>query len=128
MSAYTIKNLREVTDSAPDFGFSETQEARFAREELGAESTGFSYHVVKPGKRQAFGHRHGEAEEVYVVVSGDGRVKLDDEVRDLTTMDALRVAPTVARAFEAGEDGLELLAFGPHHDGDGEIVQDFWSD
>jgi mannose-6-phosphate isomerase-like protein (cupin superfamily) len=127
--SYAIKNLREVKDSAPDFGFSETQEAHFAHGELGAETTGFSFHVVKPGKRQGFAHRHENAEEVYVVVGGGGRVKLDDEVRDIARLDAIRVAPAVARAFEAGDDGLELVAFGPRHQGDGEILRDdFWGD
>lgn len=55
-------------------------------------------------------------------------MKLEEEILELETMDALRVAPTVTRAFEAGPEGLELLAFGPHHDGDGEMVQDFWAD
>jgi mannose-6-phosphate isomerase-like protein (cupin superfamily) len=125
---YTLKNLLHVEDSAKKFGYSETQEARFARGDLGAEATGLSYHVLRPDKRQAFAHRHDAAEEVYVVLSGSGRVKLENEILELQTMDALRVAPTVTRAFEAGPEGLELLAFGPHHDGDGEMVQDFWTD
>ena len=124
---YTIKNLLQVEDSAKKHGFSETQEARFAQGDLGAETTGLSYHVLRPEKRQAFAHRHDAAEEVYVVLSGSGRVKLEDEILELETMDALRVAPTVTRAFEAGPEGLELLAFGPHHDGDAEVVQDFWA-
>jgi mannose-6-phosphate isomerase-like protein (cupin superfamily) len=127
MSTYSIKNLREVEDSAPKFGFSEMQEARFPREDLGCETVGFAFHRVKPGKRQGFAHRHENAEEVYVVLSGAGRVKLDDEVRDIAVLDAIRVAPAVARAFEAGDDGLEILAFGPRHEGDGEILRDdFW--
>ena len=125
---YTLKNLLQVEDSAKKHGFSETQEARFAQRALEAEATGLSYHVLRPDKRQAFAHRHDAAEEVYVVLSGGGRVKLEDEILELTTMDALRVAPTVTRAFEAGPEGLELLAFGPHHDGDSEVVQDFWTD
>ena len=125
---YTLKNLLHVEDSAKKFGYSETQEARFARGDLGAEATGLSYHVLRPDKRQAFAHRHDAAEEVYVVLSGSGRVKLEDEILEIQTMDALRVAPTITRAFEAGPEGLELLAFGPHHDGDGEMVQNFWTD
>ncbi len=125
---YAIKNLREVEDLAVKHGFSETQEARFPREDLGAESTGLAYHVLRPGKRQAFGHRHREAEEVHVVLSGSGRVRLDDETVDIGPLDAIRVAPEVARAFEAGPDGLELLVFGPHHAGDSELIQDFWRD
>ncbi|MGI8806058.1 MAG: cupin domain-containing protein [Thermoleophilaceae bacterium] len=124
--SYTIRNLHDVEDSAPKFGFSETQEARFPREDLGAETIGLAYHVVRPGKRQAFAHRHHDAEEVYVVLSGAGRLKLDDDVVEIRTMDAIRVGPQVARSFEAGPDGLALLAFGPRHEGDGEIIQDFW--
>lgn len=66
---------------------------------------------------------------VYVILSGSGRVKLDDEIKDVRPLDAIRVAPRVARAFAAGPEGLELLAFGPHHKGDGELLQDdFWGD
>jgi quercetin dioxygenase-like cupin family protein len=125
---YTIKNLRAVDDMAVGFGYSETQEARFPRDELEAETTGLAYHVVRPGMRQAFAHRHRDAEEINVVLSGSGRVRLDDEVIGIGPLDAIRIAPQVTRAFEAGPDGLELLVFGPHHAGDAEMVQDFWED
>ncbi len=125
--SYTQKNLRDVTDSAPEFGFSELQEARFSTQDLEAENTGLSYHVLRSGKRQGFGHRHEEAEEIYVVLSGSGRIKLDDELVEVGPMDAIRVGPKVTRAFEADDEGLEILAFGPRHEGDGEIVQDFWN-
>lgn len=126
--SYTIKNLRDVDDSAPGFGFGELQEARFANDDLDTEATGLAFHRVKPGKRQGFAHRHDEAEEVYVILSGSGRVKLDDAIEGIQAMDAIRVAPNVARAFEAGDEGLELLAFGPRHKGDGEILDgDFWN-
>jgi len=125
---FTLKNLRDVEDSAQKFGIGEIQEARFAKDELGAEQTGFSHHRVKPGKRQAFGHRHDRCEEVYVVLSGSGRAKLEEEIVELDVLDAIRVAPGVTRAFQAGPEGLELLAFGPRADGDGELVQGWWSD
>ena len=122
---YTIKNLREVDDMAAPQGFGEVQEARFAHEDLNAEQIGISLQWVKPGKRHAFAHRHQEAEEVYVVVSGSGRVKLGDEVKEIRELDAIRVAPSVTRAFEAGDEGLELVAFSPRAKGDAEIVEDF---
>ncbi len=128
MSAYTIKNLLEAKDSAPDFGMAEIGQAMFPREELGAERTGLSLHRMNPGKRQAFGHRHDEAEEICVVLSGSGRVKLGDEINDLATYDALRIAPAVWRAFEAGPDGMELLVFGPRHEKDGAVDREFWTD
>jgi mannose-6-phosphate isomerase-like protein (cupin superfamily) len=122
---YTIKNLRQVDDMAAAQGFGDVQEARFAHGDLDAEQIGISLQRVKPGKRHAFAHRHKEAEEVYVVISGSGRVKLDDEVKEIGELDAIRVAPSVTRAFEAGEDGLELVAFSPRAQGDAEIVEDF---
>ncbi|MEA2346950.1 MAG: hypothetical protein QOG62_737 [Thermoleophilaceae bacterium] len=127
--SFTKKSLNEVPDQAPDFGLGEIQEARFATKDLSAENTGISYHVLRPGKRQGFAHKHENAEEIYVVLAGSGKFKLDDELVDVDTMDAIRVAPTVTRAFEAGDDGLEVLVFGPRHEGDGEIIRDgFWND
>ncbi len=123
--SYTIKNLREVEDLAAAQGFGEVQEARFAHGDLDSTQLGISLQRVKPGKRHAFAHRHESAEEVYVVLSGSGRVKLDDEVKDVTALDAIRVSPEVTRAFEAGDEGLELLAVSPRAQGDAEIVEDF---
>jgi mannose-6-phosphate isomerase-like protein (cupin superfamily) len=123
---YAKKNLRDVDDSAPSSGLSDTQEARFPRGDLEAEQTGMNFLKVKPSHREAFAHRHREAEEIYVVLSGSGRVKLDDELVDLSPLDAVRVSPGVARCFEASGDGLEVLIFGPHVEGDGETVEDFW--
>jgi mannose-6-phosphate isomerase-like protein (cupin superfamily) len=124
--SYTKKNLRKIEDMAVKHGLSDNQEARFARGDLGAEQTGVNYLIIKPGQREAFAHRHGEAEEIYVVLAGSGRVKLDDELLDLTPLDAVRVSPGVTRSFEAGGDGLEVLIFGRHVEGDAEIVSDFW--
>jgi mannose-6-phosphate isomerase-like protein (cupin superfamily) len=127
MSApYTHKRLTDVEDSARAFGFSEVQEARFANDALEAEHTGVSHHRVKPGHRQPFAHRHERAEEIYVVLAGSGRVKLDEDVVELAPLDAIRVAPEVTRAFEAGPEGLEILAFGPRHDGDAELIPGWW--
>lgn len=126
--SHTIKNLRDVEDVAPKAGFDAVQEARFARQDLNAENTGIALMRVKPDQRQSFAHRHDQAEEVYVVIGGAGRIKLDDEILDVKIMDAIRIAPGVARSLEAGPDGLEYLALGAHHEGDGEILTDegFW--
>jgi mannose-6-phosphate isomerase-like protein (cupin superfamily) len=125
--SHTIKNLRDSEDMAPKFGFDAVQEARFAWRDLGAETTGLALMRVKPRQRQAFAHRHEQAEEIYVILSGTGRIKLDDEVVEVAPLDAIRIAPGVARALEADDEGLEYLAFGPHHEGDGEILKgDFW--
>jgi uncharacterized cupin superfamily protein len=128
MPDYTKKNLREVEDAAVKHGFAETQMARFAGADLDCEKIGLALEGVKPGARQAFGHRHEEDEEVYVVIEGSGRMRLGEEVIDVGRLDAIRVAPGVMRAFEAGPGGLELLAFGTHHEVDGEIDPGFWTD
>jgi len=124
---YAKTNLRSVKDSAAEHGLSEIQEARFPRSDLGAEQTGLNLLTIKSSQREAFAHRHQDAEEVYVVISGSGQVKLDDELVELEPLDAVRVSPGVARSFEAGPDGLEVLIFGPHVEGDVEVVSDFWA-
>jgi mannose-6-phosphate isomerase-like protein (cupin superfamily) len=128
MAGYEVANLKDVEDSAVAFGLSPDVEARFARGALAAEGSGLSYQRLAPGVRQSFGHRHAEQEETYVVLSGAGRVKLGDEVVELGPWDALRVSPEVVRSFEAGPDGIELLAFGAGPAGDAETLPGWWAD
>ena len=125
-SGYTHLNLEEVEDMAPRFGFGEHGEARFPSRALGTLTTGVSHQRLRPGVRQAFGHRHQHAEEVVVVLAGSGRVKIDDEIRDVSPRDAIRFAPESARAFEAGAEGIEFLIFGPLHRGDPIMDPGFW--
>ena len=110
MPGYTIVNLLEIDDSVGDRV--EGLEGRFSRKFLESRDLGISHWRYAPGLRNPGGHSHREQEEAYVVVSGSGRVRLDDEVRDVALWDVVRVAPEVVRSFEAGEDGLELIAVG----------------
>lgn len=121
-----IVNLDELEDMAAKYGHGETGEARFARGELGASAVGLSLHRLRPGKRQDFGHRHTRDEEVYVVLRGSGRIAIDDGVYEIRTLDAIRVAAGSARAFEAGDEGLDVLATGTHHPGDAELLPGYW--
>ncbi|HEV2875076.1 MAG TPA: cupin domain-containing protein [Thermoleophilaceae bacterium] len=129
MADYTVLNLRsDVEDSGERFGYAPDMQARFARKPLGLEQSGISYFKLAPGFRVPFGHRHTEQEEVYLVLSGSARVKLDDEVLELKPMDALRIPVSTTRGFEAGPEGAEILAFGaPDTDNkDIEMDQGFW--
>jgi mannose-6-phosphate isomerase-like protein (cupin superfamily) len=124
--SHTQINLDDVEDVAPANGFGHRWEARVARVALDAEQTGVTLFRLRAGKRSPFTHRHRADEEIYVILSGSGRVKLDDELFDVRPHDAIRIAPEVARAFEAGPAGLEFLAFGSHHQDDGVPVDDPW--
>ena len=130
MAGYTLKNLKEIEDQAPKFGLEEAQEARFATGDLDAEMSGLSYQRIKPDQRTPFGHKHKQEEELYVVVGGSGRVKLDDEVVELKQWDVVRVAPGTMRNFEGGPDGIEIIAFGSRGLGgdDTEMAPGWWSD
>ena len=130
MGDYTIKNLRtEIEDSAPKFGLAPDVEARFARGPLESQNLALSYQRLAPNVRTPLGHRHGEQEEVYVVLDGSGRVKLDDDVRDVRQWDAVRVAAETIRCFEAGPDGLTLVVFGAPKTtpNDAELIPGWWS-
>jgi len=127
MSAYTLKNLMETKDMAAEQGFGEAMSARFAYGELGCEQLGFSLQELRPNVEAPFGHTHNQAEEVYVVLSGSGRVRLDDDVRELKPLDALRVAPQVMRAFAAGPEGLRYLVFSARREGDANMQPEPWT-
>ena len=129
MSDYTKTNLRELPNAAERFGIPD-METHFARTELGSERSGVSLQRFGPNTRQAFGHRHADQEETYVVVSGSGRVKLEDEIVELRPWDALRVSKDTMRCFEGGPEGLEYVAFGAGEGGreESEIVPGWWSD
>jgi mannose-6-phosphate isomerase-like protein (cupin superfamily) len=126
MSDYSIKNLMEIEDSAAGRG--PGIEARFARKHLDSEHLGVSLFRYGADYRSPIGHRHREQEEAYVVISGAGAIKLGEEVVELRQWDVVRVASGVTRAFEAGPEGLDLIAIGSDRPegGDGEMVKDFW--
>jgi mannose-6-phosphate isomerase-like protein (cupin superfamily) len=131
--AYTKVNLKEdVQDSAPGFGFAPNMEARFASSDMELEQSGIGYERYAPNFRVPFGHTHKGQEEVYVVVSGSGRIKIDDEIVDFKQWDAIRVPAGVWRNFEGGPEGAEILAFGaPKMDdprADAEMQPGWWSD
>jgi mannose-6-phosphate isomerase-like protein (cupin superfamily) len=126
---YTLVNLKEVDDKAPQFGFAPNLESRFARQSLGLQQSGIAHFKIAPNFRIPFGHCHSEQEEIYVVLSGGCRLKLDDEVLDLRALDAVRISPGTWRNLEGGPEGTEVLAFGAAEDNsDVEMKQDWWTD
>jgi quercetin dioxygenase-like cupin family protein len=128
MSRFATVNLLEVEDSvgsrAPGI------EGRFARAQLDSRDLGVSLFRYEPNLRSPMAHSHREQEEAYVVVAGSGRILLDDEVYDVRQWDVVRVAPDVVRAFEAGPDGLDIVAVGgpKPEDGDGVVGAATWPD
>jgi uncharacterized cupin superfamily protein len=129
MSGFTKTNLRDVENQAPKFGMPAELEARFARRELGGRTLGLSLMSLAPGYRVPFGHKHENQEEVYVVLRGSARVKVEDEIVELAEWDAIRFDENTMRAVEAGPDGVEYIAFGAGDDPtDADMVSDWWSD
>jgi quercetin dioxygenase-like cupin family protein len=127
VTGWTKTNFNDVRDVSPD---GVPIQWRFARSALGSPELGVSRFTYEPGARMPWGHRHRHQEELYVVVAGSGRARLDDEVIELDTWDALRVAPAVIRSFEAGSQGLDVICIGGRkpEGPDSERFQDFWDD
>jgi mannose-6-phosphate isomerase-like protein (cupin superfamily) len=128
MSDYAIVNLLEIDDSVE--GRVQGLEGRFSRKHIGSRDLGISHWRWEPHVRTTSAHSHREQEEAYVVVNGSGRIRLDDEIRDVRRWDVIRVAPEVVRAFEAGPDGLEIIAVGgpKPEGGDGVVSESPWPD
>jgi mannose-6-phosphate isomerase-like protein (cupin superfamily) len=131
--AYTLRNLKEdLEDLGSNFAGAPDLEFRHASEALELEQSGLSYQRVPPDYRFPYGHTHKKQEEVYVVVRGSGRMKLDDEIVELKEWDAVRVAPGTWRGYEAGPEGLEIIVVGapnlgeaPREDVEGQ--RDWWA-
>jgi len=121
MSDFATVNLMEVEDSLGDRA--PGVEGRFGRRRLGSRDLGVSLFRYAANLRSPMAHSHREQEEAYVVVAGSGRVLLDGEVCDLQQWDVVRVAPEVVRAFEAGPEGLDIIAVGGPKPADGDGVR-----
>ena len=130
MTGFSKKNLRQdVENQAPNFGMPEELEARFGRTALGGKTLGLSLMTLAPNFRIPFGHKHAGQEEVYVVVRGSARIKVEDEIVELSEWDAIRFDKDTMRDVEAGPDGVEYLAFGAGDDPrDAEMVAGWWSE
>lgn len=125
MSDYAIKNLMDA-ENVIEGG---ERELRMTRKFLDSKELGVSYFRYPPNHHATDGHRHEAQEEAYVVVGGSGRVKLDEDSQELRKWDVVRVAPQVVRGFDAGPEGLELIAIGGSkpEGGDGVPVKGAWA-
>jgi hypothetical protein len=131
MADYTVVNLKEVENQGPNFGLDPKDiEFRMARVALKCENSGLSYLKLGPGWRLPFGHRHKQQEEIYVLVNGSARIKIEDDVIELEPWTAVRVSNDTIRGYEGGPDGAELIAIGAPNTGpgDADIEQGWWSD
>jgi quercetin dioxygenase-like cupin family protein len=103
---FTLRNIKEdLEDIGPRFDGAPDLEFRAATKALELEKSALSYQRVPPGYRFPYGHTHTKQEEVYVVLRGSGRMKVDDEIVELKEWDAVRVPPGMWRGYEAGPGG-----------------------
>ena len=130
MSGYTKTNLRrDVENQAPKFDMPDELQARFARRAVHGETLGLSLFTLEPNFRIPFAHKHAAQEEVYVVVRGSGRIKIEDEIVEVGEWDAIRFDTDTMRNVEAGPDGIEYLAFGAGDDPlDAEMAPGWWKE
>lgn len=131
---FTRLNIKaDLDDVGGNFDGSPDLEFRLATRALGLEQSGLGYQCLPPNYRFPYGHTHKAQEEVYVVIRGSGRMKLDEEIVELEQWDAVRVPPGTWRGYEAGPDGLDIFVIGapnlgedPREDVEGQ--RDWWID
>ncbi len=130
MADYKVVKVSDVPDQGANFGLEGKMEARFLRVDLECENCGVTYLKLAPGFREPFGHTHKVQEEVYVLVSGSARIKVGDDIHDLTAWTAVRLSKDAMRALEAGPEGAEFVLVGAPNTGPGDAIteQDWWRD
>jgi mannose-6-phosphate isomerase-like protein (cupin superfamily) len=131
MAGYTVQNLNEVQNQGENFGINPDElQLRMAKDPLECQNAGISLLRLGPSFRVPFGHKHKTQEEIYVLVKGSARMKIEDDVVDVQPMTAVRVDPGTMRGYEAGPDGADFVVIGAPKTGpgDGDIVQGWWSD
>jgi mannose-6-phosphate isomerase-like protein (cupin superfamily) len=131
---FTHRNIkRDLENVGSNFNGAPDLEFRLATKALELEESGLGYQRIPPGYRFPYGHTHEKQEEVYVVLRGGGRMKVDDEIFELREWDAVRVSPGAWRGYEAGPDGLEIFVIGAPNLGDdprGDVSgqRDWWAE
>lgn len=131
MAGFTVKNLKEVENQGVKFGIDENEiELRMAKDPLECEQCGISYLKLGKNYRVPWGHNHKTQEEVFILISGSARMKVEDEVIEMAPFTAVRVAREAMRGYEAGPEGAELLVIGAPRTGggDADIEQGWWDD
>lgn len=70
-----------------------------------------AYAMLQPGKAYE-GHAHADHEEVYYLISGNGHMKINEEVQSIRDGDAIYIPAGAWHSIvNTGEDFLTFLAF-----------------
>ena len=131
MAGYTVQNLKEIENQGVKFGLDENNiQFRMAKDPLECEHCGISYLRLGPGWRAPWGHSHKTQEEIYILVNGSARMKVEDDLIEMKPFTAVRVSKDAMRGYEGGPDGADLIVVGAPKTGSGDAdnVQDWWSD
>ncbi|MEY2514230.1 MAG: hypothetical protein QOJ89_1588, partial [bacterium] len=80
----------------------------------GSARSGLQHVTIEPGARSSARHCHSVEEELFVVLDGDGALLLGDDVHPVRAGSVVARPPAtgLAHTFEAGDDGMTLLAYG----------------
>jgi mannose-6-phosphate isomerase-like protein (cupin superfamily) len=104
---YSMVDLEDLAGEGPG------GRVRKVRRALGARAFGFNYFTLGPNED---GREHDHAakpqEEVYFVVKGSGRMRIDDEEIELRPGRFVRVDAESRRLPISGDEGLEFVTFG----------------
>jgi uncharacterized cupin superfamily protein len=85
--------------------------------QLGTETLGARFWRLHPGQASTR-HRHFEEHELYVLIAGTGRMRVDDEVLTLEPHSAVLVEPEHVRQLfnDSDEDALWLVVGTPREE------------
>ncbi len=95
----------------------------FLHDLLGLTSCEISVSAMPKGIKLPFNHKHKQNEEIYIFLSGEGTMTLDNEVIEVKEGSCVKVEPNAVRTMEsktelqyicvqAKTDSLEQFGFG----------------
>jgi mannose-6-phosphate isomerase-like protein (cupin superfamily) len=128
MADYQIVQLEDVDDWLGDY----PGEMRGITYAIGAEQVALTHRRMpqNTGSKGSYGHRHRTQEEIYFVLSGRLQFKLDDEIVEVGSRQAVRVPPQTWRGVwnDEPEDAELVIVSTRIEDGpaDTETIPDFW--
>ena len=114
-SAFQVLQIGAIDEWRSHYGGFRPESSRDGRRvvdhELVTQYIGITANSYEPGEEAGYWHSHAALEEVYVFLTGQGEMGLDDVVQPVGPGTVIRVGQNVMRSWRATPDTPEPLTW-----------------